>query len=133
MQLGTPNQREDVILDTGSHHLWVPAKNCTNCPITMRKFDHRKSSTVKVSNKREQLAYGKGEIKGFYVEDSLVFDGINTTFSVILADYQKDTEHSQADGIMGLSNYKKIKNVFEVFKEQGDIVSSKFAFQLGLK
>ena len=58
---------------------------------------------------------------------------MNTTFSLILADYQKDTEHSQADGIMGLSNYKKIKNVFEVFKEQGDLVSSKFAFQLGLK
>jgi hypothetical protein len=50
--LGTPPQRAEVILDTGSHHLWVPARNCTNCPYTVRKFDLNKSQTATLLNAR---------------------------------------------------------------------------------
>jgi hypothetical protein len=52
IELGTPPQKAEVILDTGSHHFWVPSKNCTNCPLTFNKFDHRKSETATVSNSR---------------------------------------------------------------------------------
>jgi len=57
----------DVILDTGSHMLWVPSKNCTNCPRDVKRFDAQRSSSSRITNKREQLKYGKGEIKGYYI------------------------------------------------------------------
>lgn len=34
---------------------------------------------------------------------------------------------------MGLSNYKKIPNFFEILQKKGVLVSSSFAFELGLK
>ena len=43
IEIGTPAQKAEAILDTGSHHFWVPSKNCTNCPLTFSKFDHKKS------------------------------------------------------------------------------------------
>jgi hypothetical protein len=131
--LGTPPQKAEVILDTGSHHLWVPARNCTNCPVTVRKFDPTRSSTATVLPQREEIKYGKGEIKGYYIEDRLAFEHSALPYRLILADYQKDTEHSQADGIMGLSNSKNYANVFDILQKEGQIASSSFAFELGLK
>lgn len=88
---------------------------------------------MRVLSKREELKYGKGEIRGFYVEEILTFEESSLNFTLILADYQKDTEHSQADGIMGLSNYQKISNIFDLLHQKGQLTSSRFAFQLGLK
>lgn len=111
----------------------MPAKNCSNCPITVRKFDPKKSSTATLLNKTDEIKYGKGEIRGYYIEDQLNFEQSTISYKLILADYQKDTEHSQADGIMGLSNYKRFPNVFDVLAKERQLSSSSFAFELGLK
>jgi hypothetical protein len=98
----------------------------------VHRFNPNKSSTSVVTNQREYLRYGKGEIKGYYIDDKVGFDSISTTVEFVLADYQKDTEHSQADGIMGLSNYLYRPNIFEQAYKEGQLASSKFGFRLGL-
>lgn len=67
------------------------------------------------------------------MEDILKFENSSANFRFVLADYQKDLENSQADGIMGLSNWPKVKNIFEVLSSNRMLVSSKVGFQLGLK
>lgn len=67
------------------------------------------------------------------MEDVLKFESSQANFKFVLADYQKDLENSQADGIMGLSNWAKVKNIFEVLTINGVLTSSKVGFQLGLK
>ena len=52
---------------------------------------------------------------------------------MLLVDKQVDTENTQADGIMGLSNLKTVKNVLDLGHLSGDLISSKFAFELGNK
>lgn len=38
---------------------------------------------------------------------------------MLLADKQSDTEHAQADGIMGLSNEKRIDNALDLAYKEG--------------
>jgi hypothetical protein len=46
--------------------------------------------------------------------ENVSFQGLQSRMNLLLVDQQTDTEHSQADGIMGLSNFKAIKNVFDI-------------------
>jgi hypothetical protein len=46
---------------------------------------------------------------------------------------QVNTEHTQADGIMGLSNFRSVPNLLDLAHKQGQLVSPKFGFELGLK
>lgn len=133
MELGTPPQKFDVILDTGSHLLWVPTKNCKNCPDDVRKFDSTASTTVTPLPLRDYIRYGRGEVKGYYVFDTVLFQGVSSRLKLLLVDSQTDTEHSQADGIMGLSNLKSIDNVLDIAYKNNEIISAKFAFELGIK
>lgn len=133
MTLGSPPQIFDVILDTGSHLLWVPSANCTNCPKDTRKFDSSASASATPLSLRGHIKYGKGEVEGFYLKDSLEFQGVKSPIKLLLVDQQSGTEHAQADGIMGLSNLKSIDNALDLAHRNGDLVSPIFAFQLGLK
>jgi hypothetical protein len=114
MEIGSPGQKFDVILDTGSHLLWVPSTSCTNCPTDYRKFDSQASSSTVPLPLREHIRYGRGEVEGYYAMENVSFQGLQSRMNLLLVDQQTDTEHSQADGIMGLSNFKAIKNVFDI-------------------
>ena len=60
--------------------------------------------------------------------DFVSFQGLKIYTNLLLVDKQKDTESSQADGIMGLSNLKSVKNVMDIAFDQSKIVSPLFAF-----
>lgn len=74
--MGTPPQSFDVIMDTGSHALWVPAKNCTNCPRKLKKYDPLSSTSLRIIPLRDHFVYGKGEVKGTYAKDIVYITGI---------------------------------------------------------
>ena len=133
MELGTPGQKFTVILDTGSSILWIPSKNCTNCPDESRLFDSTASQTIHPLPLRDHIKYGKGEVKGFYIRDQVSMQGVSSAVNLLLVDQQSDTEHTQADGLMGLSNQKLYQNVFDVAYKNGELLSSRFAFELGVK
>lgn len=130
VEVGSPPQRLEVILDTGSHHLWLPAYNCSNCPDNNDAFDIRQSSSAVPTERRDTLTYGKGMVKGFYVSDQVQL-GASARMDFLLADMQWDTQHSQADGIMGLSNYRPLLNLFELAQAAGQLSSALFGFRLG--
>lgn len=91
MELGNPPQRFDVILDTGSHLLWVPTKNCSNCPDDVRKFESAASTTIVPLPLRDHIRYGRGEVYGYYIFDSVLFQGVTSTLKLLLVDKQSDT------------------------------------------
>ena len=72
-------------------------------------------------------------MSGTYAEDFVQFQGVNVLSEMIVVDYEKDFEGTKPDGILGLSNKKNDKNIFDLGFEQGQLVSSTFAFQLGLR
>merc|ERR1719228_1651200 len=57
MKAGTPGQQFNVIYDTGSSNLWIPAHNCSNCGAKP-KFDASRSHTYKADGREFKIVYG---------------------------------------------------------------------------
>lgn len=70
MKLGSPGQQFNVIYDTGSSNLWVPAHNCSNCGLKP-KFDSSRSSTYKADGREFKIVYGSGPVSGYLGGDSV--------------------------------------------------------------
>jgi hypothetical protein len=68
--LGTPAQRFDVILDTGSSNLWVPdiACNSANCN-GKKKYNSAASSTYVNDGRTWSIQYGSGSASGVLARD----------------------------------------------------------------
>lgn len=73
-------------MDTGSHSLWVPGKNCTNCPRKLKKYDPSSSTSSSLLPMRDHFKYGKGEVKGNYAKDIIQILGIESPMSFLLVD-----------------------------------------------
>lgn len=75
----------------------------------------------------------KGEANGIMGEDFVTFQNFKVYAKFMLAEQEGDLGGSKFDGIMGLSNDHNYKNVFEIGYRDNLLVSSSFAFQLGLR
>jgi len=72
IQLGTPMQNFQVILDTGSSNLWVPDKTCgVSACNGKNKYDSSKSSTYVANGQHWQIRYGTGSASGVLGQDML--------------------------------------------------------------
>jgi cathepsin D len=81
MQIGTPPQYMDVLMDTGSSDLWVYATGCLTCkptsPIplsdgTQQYFNASRSTTVAVSSTLVTITYGGGSsVQGYIARDTI--------------------------------------------------------------
>lgn len=85
--IGTPGQKFTVVLDTGSHSLWVPSQNCTQCPFHTNKFNFNKSITYSSYYQRMEIFYGKGDVSGVVGSDDVRFEGINVISDVLFVDF----------------------------------------------
>lgn len=82
VDIGTPAQRVDVALDTGSFELWVNPtcstagsdENIARCKATGRYNSKYSSSAVHWKGKN-QIPYGKGGVTIGYVSDNIELDG----------------------------------------------------------
>jgi hypothetical protein len=144
MSVGTPAQNFDVIFDTGSANLWVPAKDCSNCGGSIvgrkSKYDRTKSSTYVVDDAPFAIQYGSGPVAGNWSVDTANMGGFDIEaqrFAEV-----KDASGLGAayklgkfDGILGLAfdaiSIDKTPTPFKNLLDQGKIDEGKFAFYLG--
>ncbi|RAH43109.1 pepsin-like aspartic protease [Aspergillus brunneoviolaceus CBS 621.78] len=136
LNLGTPSQAVEVILDTGSSDLWVNAGNSSS-DNPYGVFDSSSSSTFKVVNDEFAIMYvdGSGAI-GDYVTDTVAFGNVTLTdFQFGLAE-----ESSTQQGVCGigyasneyadLRNDEGYANLPEALVNQGYIKSAAYSLWL---
>ena len=100
--LGTPPQCFDVLVDSGSYHLWI--RDLNNTSSVGNKFDHKNSSTFVNLNIPMKIEYGTGHAEGEASSDVLTLgDKKLDKLNFILV--HQDESNDGIDGILGLGNY----------------------------
>lgn len=138
--LGTPEQKFDVIFDTGSADLWVASVNCDSSCGRHNKYDSSKSSSYIANGTTFHIEYGSGPVSGYESVDTLNMGGLVvhdqifaevTDVSGLGAAYKM----GKFDGILGLAfgvlSVNKVPTAFENLVSQGLITNAEFAFYLG--
>lgn len=140
INLGTPEQKFNVIFDTGSSDLWVASSQCDSSCGRHAKYDASKSSTYTKNGTIFHIEYGSGPVSGFQSVDNLNMGGI----VIKDQDFAEVTDASglgaayklgKFDGILGLAfpvlSVMKVPNAFQNLVEQHLIPSGQFSFYLG--
>ena len=133
IQLGSNNQKFNVLFDTGSSNLWVPDSSLFGAG---NSFDCSASSTCKVDqSKLIPLAYGKGKLQGYKATDKMTIGSISVAeFPMLLAIEEEDLQSTKFDGILGLAlgrYYPEYPTVLESLKSNNLISSGMFSMYLG--
>lgn len=106
--VGNPPQLFNLILDSGSSDLWVPAKNCKNNGHK-NFYDPSKSTTFKEDGKPFKLDYVIGATRGSWSVDDFYLAGLRVRqqrFGVATSVGKDD--YARYDGVLGL-NYARNK------------------------
>ncbi|KAI7875475.1 acid protease [Lichtheimia hyalospora FSU 10163] len=106
--VGTPAQKFNLTLDTGSAELWIPSTGCsaTECPY--ERFDASRSSSYQKLTEPFSIEYGIGQAKGVYGIDTVTVGNAKVDKQkVALVSSTKDIlgmvdSGEQSNGIMGL-------------------------------
>jgi len=140
VSLGTPEQKFDVIFDTGSSDLWVAGAKCDSSCGRHAKFDSTKSSTYVANGTTFNIQYGSGPVSGYESSESLVAGGLKVS-NQIFAEVTDASGLGAAfqlgkfDGILGLAfpilSVNKVPTVFQNIASQGLVAENQFAFYLG--
>ncbi|TYZ58580.1 hypothetical protein PybrP1_007667 [[Pythium] brassicae (nom. inval.)] len=101
--VGTPPQRFDVIFDTGSSDVWLPAASCGAC-AGKRRYEPSASSSHEALAEAFQLEYGSGNASGSTMRETLALGRLSLA-SVRMGRATRTSPHLQrfrAEGIVGL-------------------------------
>jgi hypothetical protein len=107
IQLGTPAQNFDIILDTGSSNLWVPDKTCTAGACARKnKYDSSKSSSYVANGQHWSIRYGTGSASGILGQDKLCLGDSNLCYNTqvfgMATSIAPFFANQPLDGILGL-------------------------------
>jgi len=139
--VGTPGVELNVIFDTGSSNLWVPAKTCTNCGKHTR-YDETASSTYAKNGSKFHIQYGSGPVDGFLSADTVKVGNAIVkaqTFAEItdVSGLGLAYKLGKFDGILGLAfqsiSVDGIPPVFVSMVAQNLVDAPLFAFYLSPK
>lgn len=102
-----PRQIFQVVPDTGSSDLWVPASNCSRCKEGTRKFDISKSCKAQQVGTRVTFRYGDGTVAtGGSFFDTVQIGGLQVQHQyMIQVDTMETDTHMKSDGILGLAHH----------------------------
>jgi hypothetical protein len=138
--LGSPDQKFQVIFDTGSSDLWVASSNCDSSCGRHAKYDASKSSTYIANGTTFDIEYGSGPVSGYQSVD-------NMNMGSLVVNQQEFAEVTNAeglgaaykmgkfDGILGMAfpilSVNSVPTAFENLYSQGLVEENLFAFYLG--
>mmetsp|Transcript_38556 Transcript_38556/g.110721 ORF Transcript_38556/g.110721 Transcript_38556/m.110721 type:complete len:499 (-) Transcript_38556:98-1594(-) len=114
IQVGAPchgdvgdGQKFQVVPDTGSSDLWIPATNCSNCKAHTAKFDISESCTAKQRGDRITFRYGDGTVAmgGSFLDSVKIGDLEVKDQFMIQVDKMTSETHMKSDGILGLAHH----------------------------
>lgn len=101
IEIGTPPQKFNILIDSGSSELWVTDSQCQVCGGTKNRYKTSKSSTYSTTDKPIDLNYGTGHAYGFQALDKVAFKGMTPVYFNLVRAY--DVEFKGSDGILGIS------------------------------
>lgn len=110
IKIGSNKQNFNLVLDTGSAHLWVAKKGSIDGYDITNHYNPSDSSTSYKTNEKFELNYGDKTFSftyGYYYEDNINFiNDINFKMKFGVADYTHFNV-KDADGVIGLAHYYK--------------------------
>lgn len=136
--IGSKAQTFQVIFDTGSSNLWVPAANCTNCG-SHTKYNAGASTSYVPNGAPFHIQYGSGPVSGYLGDDTVNMGGLditNVTFALITDASGLGLAYAlgKFDGILGMGFQSiSVDNLPPVFMDavtQGLVDEPVFSFYL---
>ncbi|OCF32627.1 endopeptidase [Kwoniella heveanensis CBS 569] len=106
VNVGTPAQALDIVLDTGSSDLWVADESCTTGACTgMSTYDASSSSSHVNVSSTFSIEYGSGTASGNLVQDLVTLGGFSVASQTFAAcnEVSSGLLSTGVSGIMGLS------------------------------
>ncbi|WVF69824.1 hypothetical protein IAT40_004603 [Kwoniella sp. CBS 6097] len=106
VNVGTPAQALDIVLDTGSSDLWVADESCTTGACTsMSTYDASSSSSHVNVSSTFSIEYGSGTAAGNLVQDLVTLGGFSVASQTFASCNEVSTGllSTGVSGIMGLS------------------------------
>jgi hypothetical protein len=143
--IGSPPQKFEVIMDTGSSNLWVPSSKCSGALFPActnhSKYDAMASSThaqCSLPDCSLVLPYGSGVVLGDISADTLRWGGLNISGQLLgAATIEPGAVWSESpfDGILGLafpeiSLPPGVTPPLDVAQKQGLLPAFEFSFYL---
>lgn len=139
IEIGTPPQKFNVILDTGSSNLWVPSVQCNSIACYLhQKYDSAASSSYKANGTAFEIQYGSGSMEGFVSQDTLKLGSLvlpEQDFAEATSEPGLAFAFGKFDGILGLaydtiSVNKIVPPVYNAVN-RGLLDKNQFSFFLG--
>ncbi|KAK4167119.1 aspartic peptidase domain-containing protein [Cladorrhinum sp. PSN259] len=142
LQIGTPPQPVEIILDTGSFELWVDPTCSTaatkdqslECSLA-GTYNPELSLTYVDKNVSSKMTYGKGGVEFQYAADSILVPGSNSQVlqNVVFGIGQKSTDLAWGIGGIGhgIGFNTRYNNLIDELYVQGITQSRAFSISLG--
>eukprot|EP00466_Bigelowiella_natans_P006862 jgi/Bigna1/130019/aug1.10_g4727 len=137
ISVGTPEQTEECIMDTGSSTAWIFSTKCTDpmCVSKDNPFDSSKSSTYIPTNHHVKVTFGSGSLTGQLAVDTIKLGGVTMLqqgFGEILKPDGSVFEQ-EFGGICGLSFPMSSHNIslLEGLRRSQDLTKKSITFYYG--
>ncbi|KAJ7040974.1 aspartic peptidase domain-containing protein [Mycena alexandri] len=127
IQIGTPAQTFNVILDTGSSDLFVLDTACLGCSDAPL-FDSSKSSSFsqQSSNRPTTISYGSGSVQGFIASDTVSMGSFSVSSQTFLVGEDITQDLIDGDGL-AVTNAAPF---WQALVTKNQLSSPEMAFQL---